>query len=68
MRFQSQTGSQALSDMERAVGLPETRRRFQSQTGSQALSDLMTAMAAAQFDSVSIPNGKPGPLRRPDVG
>ncbi len=37
---------------------------FQSQTGSQALSDLLTAGVRSRLCNVSIPNGKPGPLRR----
>src|SRR5579885_3460618 len=36
---------------------------FQSQTGSQALSDLAGRRANRRKRSVSIPNGKPGPLR-----
>ncbi len=38
--------------------------RFQSQTGSQALSDLVMLIDTIQITHVSIPNGKPGPLRR----
>ncbi len=37
---------------------------FQSQTGSQALSDYGVWAVIAIFPLVSIPNGKPGPLRR----
>ncbi len=85
--FQSQTGSQALSDS------PSERNgylvvKFQSQTGSQALSDQVTGVgmcgcrvgfnpkrearpsqtpnlpdAIIVSIGVSIPNGKPGPLR-----
>src|SRR5579884_3169429 len=36
---------------------------FQSQTGSQALSDSRTADGKPEANAVSIPNGKPGPLR-----
>ncbi len=36
---------------------------FQSQTGSQALSDDFLPLAAQDREDVSIPNGKPGPLR-----
>ncbi len=86
--FQSQTGSQALSDV--GSGLPvhhdsscfnpkrEARpsqtmavigvstgvpRSFQSQTGSQALSDDEKSQRQEEHYRVSIPNGKPGPLR-----
>ncbi len=62
--FQSQTGSQALSDY---WSQPFARRpvyRFQSQTGSQALSDLAPKPLDKSVCTVSIPNGKPGPLRR----
>src|SRR5579884_1613748 len=46
------------------AALPSIRqRRFQSQTGSQALSDFELALLGSQARSVSIPNGKPGPLR-----
>src|SRR5579885_3450659 len=61
-QFQSQTGSQALSDSNSA-GVAATRRLFQSQTGSQALSDQDKHHGAATHSEVSIPNGKPGPLR-----
>ncbi len=37
---------------------------FQSQTGSQALSDICISCEAIYQKVVSIPNGKPGPLRR----
>src|SRR5579885_2485731 len=37
---------------------------FQSQTGSQALSDENITSGMNQQERVSIPNGKPGPLRR----
>ncbi len=36
---------------------------FQSQTGSQALSDGYGAVPRPDAQGVSIPNGKPGPLR-----
>ncbi len=36
---------------------------FQSQTGSQALSDPLRWQVGHQHREVSIPNGKPGPLR-----
>src|SRR5579885_969855 len=39
-------------------------RQFQSQTGSQALSDNGTQYIDYTDSSVSIPNGKPSPLRR----
>ncbi len=86
-QFQSQTGSQALSDFMLDRDLC-ARKLFQSQTGSQALSDSYVRRAKALkgdrfnpkrearpsqttlpydeflwFDMVSIPNGKPGPLR-----
>src|SRR5579883_1282974 len=88
-RFQSQTGSQALSDSlslrrlladnlrfnpKREARPSQTRGRwragdraaqFQSQTGSQALSDLNIQERAGGNLYVSIPNGKPGPLRQP---
>ncbi len=38
--------------------------RFQSQTGSQALSDPASGGDTWTVQAVSIPNGKPGPLRR----
>ncbi|SRR5579885_2884437 len=62
LSFQSQTGSQALSDTARQSG----RRKetmFQSQTGSQALSDQDISEQPFHVGYVSIPNGKPGPLR-----
>src|SRR5579883_2277636 len=37
---------------------------FQSQTGSQALSDSLLGGDINRDQQVSIPNGKPGPLRR----
>ncbi len=37
---------------------------FQSQTGSQALSDGASQAGYRMVRQVSIPNGKPGPLRR----
>ncbi len=85
--FQSQTGSQALSDypiQDRllgyakgfnpkrearpsqtldALGLPSPQSVFQSQTGSQALSDNDRGRHEDLSAWVSIPNGKPGPLR-----
>ncbi len=88
--FQSQTGSQALSDISttsvshvaRSSFNPKREARpsqtqcqahsiavggeFQSQTGSQALSDGVFLFGYIGFQMVSIPNGKPGPLR-PDV-
>ncbi len=42
----------------------QTRKGFQSQTGSQALSDHRGALPHRGDQVVSIPNGKPGPLRR----
>src|SRR5579883_1976052 len=86
-QFQSQTGSQALSDRiqvriheEANHGFnpkrearpsqtresrkpPPAREKFQSQTGSQALSDPVQMMYTQARSNVSIPNGKPGPLR-----
>ncbi len=86
-QFQSQTGSQALSDYEAAslpvhqndgfnpkrearpsqttilVASPECTAQFQSQTGSQALSDTSEMCWPWRQLRVSIPNGKPGPLR-----
>ncbi|SRR5579885_2801046 len=41
----------------------EALRKFQSQTGSQALSDNHHVEGGHDPDDVSIPNGKPGPLR-----
>ncbi len=41
----------------------QTNSKFQSQTGSQALSDRATIAGWEVVISVSIPNGKPGPLR-----
>ncbi len=38
--------------------------QFQSQTGSQALSDRDALGKVLAMEAVSIPNGKPGPLRR----
>src|SRR5579884_3464678 len=60
--FQSQTGSQALSDTV-ARFRPGSGREFQSQTGSQALSDAIGSPSGLGFLYVSIPNGKSGPLR-----
>src|SRR5579884_2903762 len=63
--FQSQTGSQALSDAD-ASASSGAKLLFQSQTGSQALSDLCPPEEMDEkMSSVSIPNGKSGPLRLP---
>ncbi len=87
-KFQSQTGSQALSDLGGIGGFIGRVISFQSQTGSQALSDACSVdlllcredgfnpkrearpsqtrrkKGVSYGDSaVSIPNGKPGPLR-----
>ncbi len=88
--FQSQTGSQALSDLITRLrngvmpyrfnpkrearpsqtslweGEPLPRCWFQSQTGSQALSDDINHFSLRSSNVVSIPNGKPGPLRLAD--
>src|SRR5579884_528633 len=61
--FQSQTGSQALSDLNCCCGKAGHQASFQSQTGSQALSDAIGRCRPRCPDGVSIPNGKSGPLR-----
>ncbi len=61
--FQSQTGSQALSDNVSRKALSRRYEKFQSQTGSQALSDANLRVVPNGLQNVSIPNGKPGPLR-----
>ncbi|SRR5579884_4149500 len=65
--FQSQTGSQALSDTVSMMTDMKYVMRFQSQTGSQALSDAVEFVGLQEGVLVSIPNGKPGPLRRRQV-
>src|SRR5579885_1375735 len=62
--FQSQTGSQALSDTIPPATVQRWEDQFQSQTGSQALSDGDKFKREWFPFLVSIPNGKPGPLRR----
>ncbi len=63
IQFQSQTGSQALSDALPTFAPCAATCKFQSQTGSQALSDPLAAYREKKKECVSIPNGKPGPLR-----
>src|SRR5579885_1010344 len=65
--FQSQTGSQALSDLESFCTQSRRAWGFQSQTGSQALSDFSLHSSRRKLVEVSIPNGKPGPLRPGDA-
>ncbi len=62
--FQSQTGSQALSDAIRARPAAPSGYRFNPKREARPSQTDMLLFAERANKKVSIPNGKPGPLRR----